>query len=37
MKIAFISTVLKDDQVDATALVMPPEAIAALGKGRNRP
>lgn len=37
MKATFITTVLKDDKVNATGLPVPAEAVAALGKGKKPP
>lgn len=37
MKITFITTVQKDDKVNATGLPVPAEAVAALGKGKKPP
>jgi hypothetical protein len=35
VKTTFTTTILKDDAVNATGLVVPPEAVAALGAGKK--
>jgi hypothetical protein len=37
VKATFMTTVLKDDQVNATGLPVPPEAVAALGTKKRPP
>lgn len=37
MKVTFMTTVQKDDNVNATGLPVPAEAVAALGKGKKPP
>jgi hypothetical protein len=37
MKTTFTTHLLKDDKVNATGIVVPPEAIEALGKSRKPP
>ena len=37
MKATYMTTVLKDDQVNATGLQVPPEAVAALGTKKRPP
>lgn len=37
MTITFTTTILKDSEVNATGLLVPPEAVEALGKGKKPP
>ena len=37
MKVTFTTTLLKDDEKDATGIRIPPEVIAKLGKGKKPP
>lgn len=37
MKVTFTTTVLKDDNVNATGLPVPAEAVVAMGKGKKPP